>query len=49
MPRGDGTGPDGKGPKSKNKGWPDRKGKGNGDCKRSRECIRIDKKDKQGV
>ena len=24
MPRGDGTGPDGKGPKSKNKGWPER-------------------------
>ena len=24
MPRGDGTGPDGKGPKRKNKGWPRR-------------------------
>ncbi len=24
MPGGDGTGPDGKGPKSVNKGWPDR-------------------------
>lgn len=24
MPRGDGTGPDGKGPKKKNKGWPRR-------------------------
>jgi len=24
MPRGDGTGPDGKGPKKENKGWPRR-------------------------
>ncbi len=24
MPGGDGTGPDGKGPKSSNKGWPER-------------------------
>jgi len=26
MPRGDGTGPDGKGPKKENKGWPRRYG-----------------------
>lgn len=26
MPRGDGTGPDGKGPKRTNKGWPQRYG-----------------------
>ncbi len=24
MPQGDGTGPDGKGPKSSNRGWPER-------------------------
>jgi hypothetical protein len=30
MPRGDGTGPDGKGPKSTNKGWPSRYPQGQG-------------------
>lgn len=30
MPRGDGTGPDGKGPKRYNKGWPSRDGRGRG-------------------
>ena len=30
MPRGDGTGPDGKGPKKQNKGWPKRYGNGQG-------------------
>lgn len=30
MPRGDRTGPDGKGPKKENKGWPSRDGRGNG-------------------
>jgi hypothetical protein len=30
MPRGDGTGPDGKGPKRKNKGIPSRDGRGSG-------------------
>jgi len=30
MPRGDGTGPDGKGPKKTNKGWPARDGRGCG-------------------
>ena len=30
MPRGDGTGPDGKGPKRENKGWPARDGRGQG-------------------
>lgn len=34
MPRGDGTGPDGKGPKKQNKGWPDRYGNGRGKCRR---------------
>jgi len=28
MPNGDGTGPDGKGPKTTNKGWPERTGRG---------------------
>lgn len=28
MPQGDGTGPDGKGPKRENKGWPKRYGQG---------------------
>jgi hypothetical protein len=28
MPNGDGTGPDGKGPKKENKGWPRRYGNG---------------------
>jgi len=30
MPRGDGTGPDGKGPKKTNKGWPEPKRDGSG-------------------
>lgn len=30
MPNHDGTGPDGKGPKKENKGFPDRKGRGKG-------------------
>ena len=30
MPRGDGTGPDGKGPKKTNKGWPKKDGTGQG-------------------
>jgi len=30
MPRGDGTGPDGKGPKTVNKGWPERNRTGGG-------------------
>lgn len=30
MPRGDGTGPDGKGPKKTNKGWPEKDGRGKG-------------------
>lgn len=28
MPNGDGTGPDGNGPKKKNKGWPEKNGQG---------------------
>jgi hypothetical protein len=35
MPRGDGTGPDGKGPKKENKGWPTPTKSGN--CKRNRQ------------
>lgn len=40
MPKGDGTGPDGKGPKKTNKGWPKRNGtgRGNGKCKRDGSC-----------
>ena len=30
MPRGDGTGPDGKGPKKGGKGWPSKDGRGGG-------------------
>lgn len=30
MPKGDGTGPDGKGPKQTQKGWPKRDGSGQG-------------------
>lgn len=33
MPRGDGTGPDGKGPKSTNKGWPEPRR--DGSCRRT--------------
>lgn len=39
MPRGDGTGPDGNGPKRTNKGWPERDGSGRG----RRRMSRIDK------
>ena len=36
MPRGDGTGPDGKGPRKTNKGWPARDGRGLGQGGRGR-------------
>ena len=36
MPRGDGTGPDGKGPKEKKRGWPERDGRNRGKGRRRR-------------
>jgi hypothetical protein len=39
MPNMDGTGPDGKGPKKENKGWPSRDGRGKGKGKRHRTRL----------
>ena len=47
MPQGDGTGPDGKGPKKEDKGFPKKDGKGKGQGrrknKRLRRCLDTDK------
>ena len=46
MPKGDGTGPDGKGPKSQNKGWPEKKRDSSGAGKNKPQkggCCRKDK------
>ncbi len=49
MPNMDGTGPDGKGPKNKNKGMPMRDGRGRGrNCKRNQECCRGKQEDGEG-
>lgn len=34
MPNGDGTGPDGNGPKKTKRGWPERSGQNQGRCRR---------------
>ena len=48
MPKGDGTGPDGKGPKKQNKGWPEKDGNGQGYGRGRRckgKCLLGNKKD----
>jgi len=50
MPRGDGTGPDGNGPKRTNKGWPEprRDGSGRGRNNMSGTRKRIGTRDRSG-